>query len=133
MKWQQVGCGETNYWNLAVEFSVMPQATWLFPQSTHGYRGALGPQVTPPATYRVMGGLRRGNASRLPLSSQGVPKIPRNVTDEAMHRHLRNAMADDRVHRPSHSTQWRFVSPREIQLGFGRGQRVYRKLALHQR
>src|SRR5208282_1527240 len=50
-----------------------------------------------------------------------------------MNRHLRHAVADYRVHSLSHCAEWWFVKTREIQLCFGSGQRVDRKLGLHER
>src|ERR1017187_1945432 len=66
------------------------------------------------------------------LSSQGLPEVSCDVTDEAMHRYLCDAMACDRVHGFPHGTERWFVNSREIELGFSRGQRVYGKLAMHE-
>lgn len=60
----------------------------------------------------------------------GLAKVSCDVTDEAMYRHLCDAMADDRVHGPSHGTERWFVNPGEIQMDFGRGQRSNVVLAL---
>jgi len=59
--------------------------------------------------------------------------LPGDITDEAMHRRLGYAMSCDRVDGLTQWAKWRFVSPRKIELGFGRGQRINRKLALHER
>jgi hypothetical protein len=61
---------------------------------------------------------------------KGLPEISRQVANEAMHRHFRDAVADDRVHGFSHGAERWFVNPGKIQLRFGRGQRIHGKLAL---
>src|SRR5271169_72773 len=50
-----------------------------------------------------------------------------------MNRNLGDAVTDDRVHSLPHGAEWWFVKAREIQLRFGSGQRVDRKLGLHKR
>ena len=67
------------------------------------------------------------------MSGKLLPKISRHVANEAMHRCLRNAVAYDRIHRLSHRAERRLVNSGEIQLRFSSGQRVHRKLALHER
>src|SRR5579862_2892673 len=47
-------------------------------------------------------------------SRKGLPEISSHVANEAMHRHLCNAVADDRVHGPSHGAERWFIKPGEI-------------------
>jgi hypothetical protein len=46
---------------------------------------------------------------------------------------LRDAVTDDCIHGFSYGAKWWFVEAPEIQLRFRSGQRVDRKLALHER
>jgi hypothetical protein len=59
------------------------------------------------------------HARRYDRLSKGLPEISRHVAHEAMHRHLCDAVADDRIHGSSHGTQRWFVNAGEIQLRFG--------------
>ena len=65
--------------------------------------------------------------------SKDLSEVSGHVANETMNRHLGDAVADDRVHGLSHGAEWRFVKAREIQLRFGGGQWVDRKLGLHER
>src|SRR6266498_4572937 len=67
------------------------------------------------------------------LLCKGLSEVPCHVANETMNRHLRDAATDDRIHSLSHCAEWWFVKTREIQLRFGRGQRVDGKLGRHQR
>src|SRR5579864_6820014 len=65
--------------------------------------------------------------------SKSLSEVSCYLANEAMNRHLRDTVADDRVHGLSRGAEWWFVTAREIQLRFGCGQRVDRKLRLHER
>jgi hypothetical protein len=62
-----------------------------------------------------------------------MSQVSCHVVNEAMNRHFRDAVADDRVHNLSHGAEWWFVYAREIQLRLGSGERVDRKLGRHER
>jgi len=53
------------------------------------------------------------------MLSKGLPEVSCHVTNEAMHRHLRDAVADDRIHGFTHGAERWFVNAGEIQLRFG--------------
>src|ERR1700693_3468261 len=62
-----------------------------------------------------------------------MAQVSCNIVNEAMNRHLRYPVADDRVHNLSHRAERWFVYAPEVQLRLGSGQRVNRKLGLHER
>jgi hypothetical protein len=59
------------------------------------------------------------HARRFAHLGKGLPEISSHVANETMHRHLCDAVADDRVHGSSHGAEGWFIEPREIQLRFG--------------
>ncbi len=60
------------------------------------------------------------------MLGQRLPKVSGNVTYETMYRDFRDAMADDGIHGLSDSTKGWLIYAEEIQLGFGRSQRINR-------
>jgi hypothetical protein len=71
--------------------------------------------------------------TRLGLLTECLPKISRHVAHKAMHRYLCDTVADNRVHGLPYSAEGRLVNAGEIQLRFGRSQRIHEKFALHER
>src|SRR5215469_5196752 len=69
----------------------------------------------------------------LASSGERFAKIVRDLIDEAMDGRFGDAMPGDCVDGPAQWTERRFVKPAKIQLGFGAGQRINRKLSLHER
>src|SRR6202795_2700580 len=67
------------------------------------------------------------------MAGRSPSEIGCHVANKAMNRHLRDAVADDCVHGLSHGAERWFVKAQEIQLRFGSGQRIDRKLSLHER
>src|SRR5205823_13731171 len=61
---------------------------------------------------------RNFNPSRA-SSGERLPKVFRDLVDEAMHGRLREAMPGNRIHRPSQGAKGWFVKPQKIQLRFG--------------
>lgn len=64
---------------------------------------------------------------------EGSSQIRGDIADETVNRGFGNAVTDDCVHSFSHRAKGRFIEAGEIQLRFGRGERVNVKLGFHER
>src|SRR3974390_1887550 len=68
----------------------------------------------------------------LASSGERFAEICSHLIDEAMDRRLCDAMPSNRIDGPPQGTKGWFVKSTKIQLGFGAGQRIDRKLSLHE-